>query len=85
MNWKLNIDKPITVQLMIEWKSLHALLDVAPWRWIPLCVSSSDGAFNEDSSSGMTLIMASCDFNEFLKLNHLGLHSALPFIQKSIL
>lgn len=53
---------------MTEWKSLHALLDVAQWKWIPLCLSRSDGIFNDYSLSGMALVITSYDFNEFLKL-----------------
>lgn len=53
---------------MTEWKSLHALLEVAQWNWIPLCLPSSDGTFNEDSLSGMTLMVASYDYNEFFKV-----------------
>lgn len=54
---------------MTEWKSLHELLGVAQWKWITLCLSSTDGVFNKNSLSGMTLMMASYDYNEFLKLN----------------
>lgn len=53
---------------MTEWKSLHALLEVAQWKWIPLCLSSSTGTFNQDSSNGKTLMMLAMNIINFSSL-----------------